>query len=405
MARNFSRFLSAVLFVSLVFLLFSCSGREIVKDGIDISNEKIAFSKETEEKSKDVFYSILEGAHIAGGVPSIPPKKAEELRSLAEDIWKITVDYEISEAQYSKIISETEKNKESFIALFTDSNPSLDAFKSVYRSLSSGGSPDYAGHTLYNLLLFGMNYKYGKQMERYEKYGYLYLLEEAETIKEQKNLLESEIGAENFSAATRISVMGAELFFGGAFEGAAVESFSDREIVTILKRVDIESLSISSKGYKFFFSLCVGDAVDGESTFAEKILYTANKNSDLDRLAAVANDFLKLVIAAQSALVDSDARFLKNAEYSALISSVFAKFSDAEWTTFASICETELDYNSYESIFLEEYGADFADYCNSVGEAYTLSELRTSIGNDDFLEKMEGYLAGISPVLSYRIFK
>ena len=100
-----------------------------------------------------MFYSVLEGAYIAGGVPSVPPKKAEELRALAEDIWEITVAYDISEAQYNEIISAVEKNKEIFVALFTDSSPGVDVFKSVYRSLTSGGGADYAGHTLYDLLL------------------------------------------------------------------------------------------------------------------------------------------------------------------------------------------------------------------------------------------------------------
>ena len=79
MAKVFNRFLSAVLLVSSLFLLFSCGGEEIVKNGIDISDEKPIFSTKTEEKSKEVFYSLFEGVYIAGGVPSVPPAKAEEL--------------------------------------------------------------------------------------------------------------------------------------------------------------------------------------------------------------------------------------------------------------------------------------------------------------------------------------
>lgn len=405
MIKALNRFLSAVLLVSLVFLLFSCGGRETVKNGIDISNEKAVFSKETEEKSKAVFYSVLEGAYIAGGVPSVPPKKAEELRALAEDIWEITVAYDISEAQYNEIISAVEKNKEIFVALFTDSSPGVDVFKSVYHSLTSGGGADYAGHTLYDLLLFGMQYKYDRQMERYNKYGYAYLLEEAEEIERQKALLTSEIGPKNFSRATKIFAMGAELFFGGAFEGTAASGFSDREVLVILQRIDIKSLDVSEQGYEFLLSLCVADTVDENSSIADRILHAAGENSDIERLASSLDDVLELFVAAQSSLTDTDAELLKSSEYSALISSVFAKFSDAEWTVFERICATELRYADYENLLLEIYGEDFESYCNSIDAVYTLDELRAEAGKDGFLEKMEGYLAGISPALSYRTFK
>lgn len=405
MAKAFNRFLSAVLLVSSLFLLFSCGGEEIVKNGIDISDESPVFSEETEAKAKAVLYSILEGGYIAGGVPSVPPKKAEELRALTEDIWKITTEHGISESQYNKIILEAEKNKESFVELFTNESPGVEVFRSVYHSLTSGGGADYAGRTLYNLLLFGMDYKYERQMERYDKYGYLYLLEEAEEIKRQKTLLESEIGTSNFSLAVRISVMGAELFLGGAFDGTAAESFSDREVLVILQRVDIKSLDISQEGYNFLLSLCVGDAPGEESGLADRILYAAKENADLDRVASVLDDFLELLAAVQSALTDTDANLLKNSEYSRLASSVFGKFSDDEWAAFERILALELSYGYYESLFLENYGEDFENYCNTVEKVNSLSELRSSINDNDFIEKLEGYIAGISPALSYRIFK
>ena len=404
MAKAYNRFLSAILLVSSVFLLFSCGGRENLQDGIEISDEKPNFSAETEMKSKEVFYSILEGVYIESGVLSVPPKKVEELRALSEDIWNITAGYPVSEARYNKIIADVEKNRDSFILLFSKKSLGVDVFRTVYHSLTAGG-PDYTGYAFYNLLLFSMDYKYEKQMERYEKYGYLYLLEEAEEFNGQRSLLKSEIGLDNFSLAARIFIMGAELFFGGAFDGGAAEGFSSREVLTIIKRIDVDALDVSAEGYKFLLSLFVGDEPDADSGVADRILYSAEENGDLDKLSSVCGDFVKLLSLVQGKLTDADAEYLKNSRSVELIRSALSKFGDEEWAIFDRIFTIELNYSHYESIFLDIYGEDFEAYRNGVDRSVSLSELKASVGEGDFLNKMEGYFAGISPVLTYRIFK
>ena len=390
--------------ISFVFLLFSCGGGGIAQSGLNISDKKPIFSEQTEAKSKEVFYSILEGAYVSGGMPNVPEAKAKELRLLAEKVWEITTDCCISEAQYSRIIEEILKNKEKFVSLLSGANQGVDALKSVYYSLTSGGGPDYAGHVLYNLLVFGMDYKYTQQMERYDKYGYSYLLEEAQAIQEKRQRLTTQIGQYNFSLAARIAIMASELFFGGAFGGAA-ESFSNREILIILKRIDIHSFKIDNEGYEFLLSLSVPDVIDGQSSLAERILYTANQNRDLEKIASVMEDFRMLLLSAQENLSDKDAELLRNGELSELVYSVFTGFEDDEWESFEKITGLALGYGEYEALFAETYGEDFENYSAMQINSVALSELRDSTEKEEFLEKLEGYLAGISPVLSYRIFK
>ena len=71
MARLFDKLRLTALLLCAVFLLFSCGGGGIVKTGIDITDEKPTYSEQTEMISKELFYSLLEGAYISGGMPSI----------------------------------------------------------------------------------------------------------------------------------------------------------------------------------------------------------------------------------------------------------------------------------------------------------------------------------------------
>ncbi|MBE6644807.1 MAG: hypothetical protein E7612_05445 [Ruminococcaceae bacterium] len=402
MIRPYDKLRLTALFLCAFFLLFSCGGKT-VKTGIDITDTKPVFSEETERKSKELFYTLLEGAYISGGMPNVTEQKAEEFREYAEQIWVATTDYHISEARYKCIIGEVSENKDKFISLLSGAAQDKDALREVYYSLTAGGS-DYAGYTLYNLILLGMEISYSQSMERYEKYGYGYLLDEAERISEMRRVLLEQIGANNFSSVVRLGITASELFFGGAFDGTGAVDFSSREILVILQRVDVESINISENGYRFLLSLLTPDSSAEGLSLSERILVRADENGDLDKFAALADDFLKLVISVQAELTDADAEMLKNEKMSELVLSIFSKFEDGDWQIFEEIFSTDISYGDYEAVFLEEYGEDFENYSSSSFEV-TLDELKASVGSDKFITELEGYLGGVSPVLSYRLFK
>ena len=394
----------SALFLCAIFLLFSCGGGEIVKTGIDISDTKPDFSEETENKSKKLFYSLLEGAYISGGMPTVTEQKEKEFLEFAEQIWAATTDYYISEAQYKCIIEEVSANKDKFISLLSGAMQDKSALRDVYYSLTVGGGSDYAGHTLYNLLLLVMDRSYSQKIERYEKYGYEYLFDEAEQILEKRQMLSEQIGVGNFSSVVRLGIMASELFFGGAFDGLGSVNFSNREILIILQRTDLRHINISKEGYRFLFSLFVPDSSDGNDSLPDRILLCADGNGDLDKIASIADGFLELIMSVQTRLSDTDAELLKNKRVSELVESIFQSFEESDWQCFRQILSTDIAYRDYEALFAAEYGEDFENYASS-GFEVTLNELKASVGSDEFITKLEGYLGGVSPVLSYRLFK
>ena len=117
MKNILNKFGAAVLLFCTLFLLFSCGGGEAVKSGIDISDVKPDFSESTEKRSKEFFNFLIKEVYLSGGMPSVPPQKEKEIRELADRIWEITTDYQISEAQYNRIIDELIKNQRKFICI------------------------------------------------------------------------------------------------------------------------------------------------------------------------------------------------------------------------------------------------------------------------------------------------
>ena len=404
MKNVMNKFGAAVLIFCTVFLLFSCGGDQIVKNGIQLTDEKTVFSEETEKKSKDLFFSLLEGAYL-GESAVIPPAKAKELGEISGRIWEITTDYAISESKYLTVIDGISKNKDSFTSIISGKDRGIEVFKKAYASLAAGGSTEYAGYTLYHLLSFSLEYRYNQKMERYEKYGYSYLYDEACEIKGQLDSLQKEIGEKNFSLAVGVGIMASELFFGGAFGDGASEMFSDTEILIMLRRVEIEALDVGKDGYEFLLELAVPDSVDENSAAADRILYCAALNSDVKKLAAATKIIESLAVSAQKNLSAEDAGLIREGRFKELLQRIFSKFGDGEWEAFSEMTSADFNYDGYEGIFREIYGEDFEIYCSSLPQSVTADELRASVGGDDFTEKLEGYLAGKSPVLTYRIFK
>ena len=151
-------------------------------------------------------------------------------------------------------------------------------------------------------------------------------------------------------------------------------------------------------------SLLTPDSSAEGLSLSERILVRADANGDLDKFASLTDDFLKLAISVQAGLTDADAEMLKNKRTSELVSSIFSGFEDGDWQIFEEIFSTDISYGDYEAVFLEEYGEDFENY-TSLNFAVTLDELKASVGSDEFITELEGYLGGVSPVLSYRLFK
>ena len=191
-----------------------------------------------------------------------------------------------------------------------------------------------------------------------------------------------------------------EVFFGEAFENGQVTDFSDQEILLMLKQPDFLSITISEEGWNLLLSypneMLPSDAYVGA-------LYSkANENGDIKGLSAQMDNVLKLFSAIQKACTVEEVASLRINEYKRAISSIFAKFSNEEWSLFESITSIEIKKEDYVQIAKAFYGEQFDVYSSNV-QTVSLEELKNAAGSAEFFEKLTGYVAAICPAFSYGV--
>ncbi len=392
-----------VLFAILAIcatLLFSCTenDKEIVQNGIDIQDStSIPYSEETDKRAENVIYSLLEHYAKKKAPSSLPEATISKLKSEAEKIQELTKKQPLAEAQYLEMIDAFEKEGFKVIDELTNEPYSLVSTKELYKVLSKKIGAEYTGNMAYHFSLYYYDYKYQENIKNYEKYGYSFLKEDAEKMLNEKNTVISHIGIDNFTLAVNAFFFFSELSLNGAHESSQLQGFTNEEVLIFLKHIRFSKININENGWELLLSYI---PVSNEGTYFSKILAKMKENGDIIGLAAVMNDFVSLCASWQNSLTESDAEQIKKMDYLQIIISAFRQFSDNDWTLFEKITTLNLSCDAYMAIAGEEFGEEFNGYCEST-TTYSLSELRASLGNDDFLKTLEGYFAGICPAFSY----
>ena len=364
--------------------------------GIVISQEQ-PHTQETEAYAETVIFSMLKYAvqQKAGVEPN--DKIIEKLKGIAKDIQAVTASVPLHDSLYRTFMEKVESGGKAVVdEVLANGEKGFDATKSMYLDLSSIVGVDYVGGTLYELCVYFYQYQYTQNMENYEKYGYTYMKLDAEKYQAEKQALENGVGKNNFITILKSGFAFADLFFYNGISAEQFASFTDAEVLTFIQALDISSLSVTEEGWQLLLSR----AIPNEGGMYAMKLLNLMKQHDLSEGAKALDCGMKLLANAKARWTETDVAHLRTGDISAVIQTAFERFNDADWALFERMTTIKVNEEYYDTLAVETYGEAYLQYKEDL-TVYTLTELRSAVGQEDFDKVLRGYIAGISPAISY----
>lgn len=394
----------------LVLALSSCAlsscgkKNDVSVDGIVIS-EETPYSAQTQAYAEEVVFSLLRHYYQRTVSANLPERLQQLLRQQSQSITAVLAETPIAEPLYVAFLDKLSLQGKRVVdecCSFSDNGiEGLTATKSLYMELSTLLGSDYVGGILYDFGVYAYTNKYETAMADYEEYGYPHLLERAEQTLAEREVLQSAVGKDNFRLVLKIGFALSGLLLGEGFSSQQIAGFTDEEVLVFLRAMNLSALNVRADGWRLILSkaLPTGEIAVTDS-FALKAAKTLRKGEDLSSVASVLNETVSLLDFTVANMTATDAAHLRDGKMKELISSVFAKFGESEWNSFATLTTCSFDKAAYERLAEETYGEEYVAYREGV-TVYTLAELKSSVGGEDFYNILRGYMAGISPFISY----
>jgi hypothetical protein len=387
------------LFSSLV----GCGEKKPIKqEGIAIlPTGEYTYSDASREKMARAVFNLLEYYFKKTVMPTLPEATRSELSGIADEIAELSQNKLISEKNYLATAEAIEAYgipvAEELAAMRAGTGGDMKKTKELYLAVSTAAGANYVGRVLYDSLCYLYSYRYEKSMARYEKFKFPYLLEEASAHEAKLNTLREGIGIDDFTTVMELGFMFSELYASDATV-EKLSAFSDEEVAALIKHVKISRLQISPGGWELIFSYITPSAKP--SDYKSALIYAAVQNGDLAALAENMAGFIEIAHKAQSGLKNEDVALLRSGKKKELISQLLGRFDDNDWASLENLLNSFSSAEDYNNIAKEFFGDEYLSYAAGI-KAVTLAELRAAVGTEEFFEKMEGYIAGISPALSY----
>lgn len=408
--RPFIRAVALVLFLTVATSFVSChKDRQIEKVGIDIKeNETVVYTDSLRLRAEDTVRRLLTEIYTEYVGTEPANKHKEDIEKIAPEVAAISMDGRISEREYASVLDTLDEYGSSavveLIGYMNGETYELNKAKELYLSLSNCASSDYVGRLFYNLATYTYDYKYESTMEKYEKYQYAYLLEDAEALAKERERFISGVGEKNFSLVLSLGFAMSELFVGGAFEDERMEAFSDRELLVFIEHLDIESLDITPDGWELLFSFLVSDDRPTEPIYSRALFYHAYDTGDITRLSEVMDRAVYLLSYMQATLDCEMIAKLRRGELEDTIGNIISGFGENEWEAFSELTSFMSDGTSYDTVALKYYPTEYPEYREN-GNTLTLDELKSNASGEKIYESFEGYLRGKSCALAFLLKK
>ena len=382
-------------------------GEDITQSGIEITDDP-PYRSEVLERAESVLLSLVRYGYLSlSSLENISSTVDRRIVAYAQRISALSAENPISEAQYVEVIETLEESGETvvdeLIAFIDGGEPNFDCTRDLYLVMSGAFGADRSAAMLYDVCLVAYDMEYEIAKERFDTYGYPWYEEEArELLAQKKNFIDS-IGREDFSALIRFATALAEVAFYGIDESADV--FLDSEILLLIQSLDVDDIGIGESGYALLLSyMAPKSAQNDAATIYEKARYEFYNSGDSNRVAAVMDDALALLSRVLRQLTADDIRAIRERDYDTLASSVFSRFTEADWELFARVTGLELSNDIYSHLSETEYGDAYTSYLASL-RSVELDELRSAVGTDEFYEYLRDYLIGICPSVAYEVSK
>lgn len=388
-----------VIFSVCFLLLFSSCGEDdaVIKNEIEITHKTPTYSENTVKRAKDAIYSLLEHyTKKTSGVEELPPSVEKTLSTHTDNIYQATRISPVSEVEYLQIVKIIEENAKDAVDGILSEEKNYELALKLYDDVSDIVTADYAGIAAYHILVYSYDFRYGEKMSDYQESGFGFLKEEAERILAEREVLVG-IGARSFSGAVRALNFATALFSEGAHEENGLDGFSDEELLILIQNVRFELDGISSDGWKLLLSYI---PVMETSSYISGLFAKAMSNGDADVIAENINAVLALFSDFKNSLSTEDMKLIREWDLQELLRVLLLSLDEDGWGCLERLSEIELKNEEYTNFAKEYFGDDFDKYLETVSPK-TQDELRASLDTDGFLKTLEGYIAGISPALSY----
>ena len=401
MKRIALRSLCLIMMIILTLGNFcACFGAQsTVKDGITVEpGAPLAVSDAAKSRGSAVIEKLLLDYYEENKAVPTDGELAEQ----TDRLLSLSLEIQIGDKKYLDFIDFLEEcGGELISALSNPDGDTPETLINAYLGISSLVSSEYSGGLLFGLALFAYDEKYSEYFTKYEATGKANYKVLADGIAAQKEIFVSSVDKSDFSALCELIFFVRGLFVSGALDSGAVGMLLDAEILLILERLDFSELDIEPAGYALLLNY-YSDALikKDETTYFDELLYELNYSGDGARVSERMGELIALLSSVKEALTAEDVGLFRTGELGAALSSVFSRFGDEEYELFERLGSSFEKKSAYDKVANSFFGDDYTEY-KSTKAPKTLSELRLSVGTDEFYNTLEGYVFGISPAFSY----
>ena len=401
MKRFYKRISALLLALTLVLPLTACQGKSTEPaHGIQIGEEQPYSAEALAYAERTVFATVID-IYRKAVLNQIPEKVEKRLAGYAQRICQITASKPVSEERYLWAIGRLAECSsdvvDELIALREGTSRDFEVTRRLYLDLASVFGADHVASMLYDCCLLIYDAKYERAMEKLEDYQYPWYQEEADAWAAEKTVFAESVGREDFSALVRCTTAMAELIKLGSTDLSG--SFSNTELLEIIRHLDLSEIDVDAAGWSILLSRSLPKDT---SSYRGKLAEAFRESNDLDRVAAVMGDTVKLLASMMDSLAPEDLDLLRAGKHDELFTALFARFEDADWALFETVTSVSLANGQYSELATAEYGAAYSEYLAGI-RSIGLDALRASVGESTFYANLSDYLAGICPAMSYEV--
>ena len=416
-----SRVLLLLLAVLLAFPLTGCqSNTQEDPPKIIPIEEDPAYSSETLIWAEQTIFSLVLHVYRELVLATFSEKVEARLQNYAHRICQITVADPIPEERYRSVISlleheiktweewkKSEKEDENpsekdgllkeLFALCKGEATTFEKLRAFYLELTYAFGAEQVASMVYDGCLLIYDARYEKTQDRFKETQYPFYQEEADAIAAEKAIFANGVQKEAFVTLFKCSTAMAELLSASLNELSG--SFSDAEILDMIRRLEPSKIDITKEGWELLLSKAL---LWKSSPYFAALVDVFKSSGDIGRVSAVMNDAIKLWTSVFEGLLPEDIAALRAGETEALLQSVFSRFEEEDWALFASVTSVALANEQYSALADSKYGEAYSEYLSGI-KHIDIEELRAGVGSADFYQNLLNYLAGICPAISYEV--
>ena len=413
------KIIAMMLIVSTLMTLGSCKKNDKKEPsnngGLNIEIEALEYTEDDISAASDEIKDItVELARVLGYANQLGDDDIEEIGDVfRNDILPMLIDVKIYPSELTKLLASVRE----CIAIVDENEDETTPkiISDMYAKCVSVIDADRLGALVYELQVLAINRKAMSVKEKYDKYGYVFYLEEAEyyesVVKKAK-----ELGRSDFASALSALIFTASLFNGSAnFEGDGVSiSVSDSVAIMEKQAQKFVELKLDSKDwqtvaemYEVFISSDVSDDLKGRVLRAlDDANFFVESMSVMPDLINFYAEIMKDVSKENIALMESDAEYAyiraicseilkKESAFRTLLAALEAKIPSASDKCLELV--NVYDKSGYNK-FLNSYSSNAADLITAIR---IFSSNPTEVNYDTLVRKCFGYAAKINPVVTY----